>query len=119
MPNRGGDEVSTLPETEVFRGTRLERCLTSVPRCDRIRLHEEKDIVGSDPEEEATASHLAAPGCAGRRRDFYEWLLARFLRCVSRLEYPDREADSNGESCPFLFLCRAGLFSTSVPVQGL
>ena len=67
--------------------------------------------MGSEPEEEATASHLAAPGCAGRIEESRKWLPARFLRCVSRLEYPDREADSNGESCPFLFLSLAGLFS--------
>jgi hypothetical protein len=60
--------------------------------------------VGSDPEEEATASHLAAPGWADRKLESCQRLPARFLRCVSRLEYPDREADSNVERCPFLFL---------------
>jgi len=96
----------------LFRGICATRCLTHVPACDKIELHEENDIVGSDPEEEATASHLAALGHGGSLRlDSGQRLPARFLRCVSRSEYPDREADSNGERCPFLFLGRAELFS--------
>lgn len=75
-----------------------------MPGCDKIGPYEEKDIVGSEPEEEATASHLAAPSWAGRSLESCRRLLARFLKCASGLEYPDREADSNFERCPFLFL---------------
>ena len=71
-----------------------------------MKLYEENDIVGSDPEAEATASHLAAPSHTDRRVIVCERLLAGFLRCVSRLECPDREADSRSEGCPFLFLSR-------------
>jgi len=86
--------------------------LTQAPGCAKIALQEENDIVRSDPEEEATASHLAAPG-HGKRPEVGLWRAAagKVFEMGVRSKYPDREADSNGECCPSLFLTREDLFS--------